>query len=162
MEKLIYIWLSDKYQALIDVDDFDLVSQYNWGVSERVYKDTRKCYAATMQNGSIILMHRLIMAHPSKPEVDHINGNSLDNRRCNLRPATRSENARNVGLRRDNRTGYKGVTPLNGGYAARIEVNKAAFMIGVYTTAIEAAKAYDSVARKVHKEFCRLNFPDDP
>jgi hypothetical protein len=162
MEKLVYIWLNDDYQAIIDAEDYDLIAPYYWYPSIRRYKDTYKCYAVALHKKKLVSIHRLLMAHPSKPEVDHINGDSLDNRRCNLRPATREENARNVGVRRDNLTGYKGVTPLNGGYAARIEVNKAPFMIGVYTTAIEAAKAYDSVARKVHKEFCRLNFPDDP
>jgi len=161
MENAVYIKLSDEYQAIIDTADFDLVSIYNWYPSIRKYKNTRKCYAIAVSKKKMISMSRLIMKAPRNLEVDHINGDSLDNRRCNLRLATRFENARNVKLRSDNRTGYKGVTPFNGGYAARIEVNKIAFTIGVFATAIEAAKAYDDVAKKLHKEFCRLNFPDD-
>ena len=162
MEKLVYIWLNDDYQAIIDANDFDLVSRYNWGASERIYKQKNKCYAVTVHNTNILSLHRLLMNPPPDMEVDHINGESLDNRRCNLRLATSSQNSMNIGIRSNNKTGYKGVSAGNGGYRACIQFQGIAISIGYYATAIEAAKAYDDSARKLHKEFAWLNFPDDP
>lgn len=112
-------------------------------------------------------LHRLIMGLPTK-EVDHINGNRLDNRRCNLRLASRSENASNRGpQRKKNQHPYKGIKfhnrpALTKKWQAAIKVNGVTFSGKYYATPIEAARAYDELAIKHHGQFARLNFPDAP
>ena len=94
------------------------------------------------------------------PFVDHINGNGLDNRRENLRPATPLENAANAKRRRDNRSGYKGVSVTTSGrWIARIQRDRKLTNLGIYPTPEEAAVAYDAAAREVFGEFAWLNFP---
>lgn len=79
--------------ALIDDIDFDLVSAHKWCVSSVNYA----VKAIRLEDGKqhTLLMHRFIMNPPPDMQIDHINGNTLDNRRKNLRICTRSENQRN-------------------------------------------------------------------
>lgn len=94
--------------------------------------------------------------------TDHRNGDGLDNRRANLRPATSQQNSANAGLRRNNTSGYKGVTyqPERGLYAAQICVNRRTIPLGRYADPIDAAHAYDAAAREAFGEFAYVNFPD--
>jgi len=92
---------------------------------------------------------------------DHINRNSHDNQRLNLRPATSSQNSFNKGVRKDNSTGYKGVgwcKPAKK-WRARLRINGAELHLGVFDTEHAAAKAYDEAAKIHHGEFAYLNFP---
>ncbi len=103
-------------------------------------------------------MHNLIINTPDGMEADHINGNTLDNRRSNLRICTRGQNQRN---RRGNLNGtskYKGVSFKNENkkWVAQIGFKKNMF-IGYYKTEIEAALAYNEAAKKYHGKFARLN-----
>lgn len=87
--------------ALVDDEDYGVVKEYNWSYQGR--------YAFTRVNDSSILMHRLINRTPGGYDTDHINHNSLDNRRSNLRTTTRAQNIVNSRRRKDNQSGYKGV-----------------------------------------------------
>jgi len=91
--------------------------------------------------------------------VDHINGNTLDNRKNNLRICSRTENSRNTKLSKNNSTGYKGVTyyKRDGKYVAKITVDRKRIHIGYFTTLIEAATAYDLMARKHFGEYANIN-----
>lgn len=93
--------------------------------------------------------------------VDHHNGNGLDNRRVNLRPATHAENNRNQRLRRDNGSGFKGVTwyKATRRWQAQIRHGGQRRHLGYHGTSEDAARAYDAAAREFHGEFARLNFP---
>ncbi len=100
------------------------------------------------------------MGFPDGVEVDHIDGNPLNNRRSNLRLATRTQNQRNTGPRKDSSTKSKGVffTPRvkNGKrWHAEIRVNRKAIHLGVYHTKEEADSAYEAKAKEIHGEFFR-------
>ena len=87
-------------------------------------------------------------------QLDHINGDRLDNRWCNLREATRRENMRNVGLQKNNTSGYKGVHQReNGKWRAVICVDLVQRNVGQFDTPEEAYKAYCDAADRLHGEF---------
>ena len=93
--------------------------------------------------------------------VDHINHDPLDNHRHNLRLATRSQNAANVGPYANNTSGYKGVDFNQGKWRARITQHGKRHFLGTFDTAEEAARAYDSKALELFGEFASLNFPEE-
>lgn len=104
-------------------------------------------------------MHRLIMEAKNGQEIDHVNRNGLDNRRRNLRFAKSGENQRNVSLRKDNHTGYKGVdlfSPFNK-FRVRINFNGKSIFLGYYDNLEKAALAYNVAAKKYHKDYAFLN-----
>jgi len=103
-------------------------------------------------------MHRLIMGNPQGMEVDHINGNGLDNRRCNLRVVTTSQNQANQHARRG-RSSFKGVFKQRSRWRARIHVQQKGINLGSFLTEEEAARAYDAAALHYFGEHACLNFP---
>jgi len=105
-------------------------------------------------------MHREIMDAPAGMEVDHINGNGLDNRKCNLRLATSSQNKRNQRKqRRKTSSKYKGVYwhKRDKVWVVRIQAEGKEKYIGSYKTEQEAALAYNEAALKYHGEYAKLN-----
>jgi hypothetical protein len=106
-------------------------------------------------------MHRQILGAPPGQQVDHINGDTLDNRRVNLRLATHGQNQHNRGKYRNNKSGYKGVSwdKAAGKWRAQIKFNNKKYNLGRYHDPIEAALAYDAAAIRLHGAFARLNFP---
>jgi hypothetical protein len=104
-----YVPLTKGYVAVIDALDVHLVERWNWGAKQ----DARTVYAKRgFKCGGrqhSLLIHRVILEAPAGVEVDHINGNGLDNRRSNLRLATKSQNMQNMRLSRINTSGFKGV-----------------------------------------------------
>lgn len=153
--------------ALIDEADAALVGQYNWYVSQSNGDNTAYVVAGIHRNGRpfTVGLHRLLI--PEGENVDHINGNGLDNRRENLRVATRSQNRRNSRKHKSNTTGFKGVCFVKYGghgsllprpYTATITVNKRKVHLGYFETAEEAARAYDDAARKHYGDFAQPNF----
>lgn len=114
-------------------------------------------------------MHRTILARkldrPLRPgeEVDHIDGNPLNNRRANLRPATSAQNKRNSRVYANNASGYKGVFWDKWGrrWRAQIRENGHIRHIGYFYSRIDAAHAYDDAARRLYGPYAALNFPRD-
>jgi hypothetical protein len=108
-------------------------------------------------------MHRLILNINSRHvHIDHINGNGLDNRRENIRVCTLAENNRNRRSYKNNRIGFKGVSETVQGkrWNARITNNGNVLSLGSHSSPEEAARAYDTAAKKLHGEFANLNFKD--
>ena len=142
--------------ALVDAKDFSLVSKYTWCAMWNGHN-----WYAVSRTGSTfrnIYMHRLIMGATEGAEVDHRRvGDTLDNRRGNLRVCTRSQNGANS--RSKNSTGFKGVRKRNGRFHAPITSFKTARHLGVFNSLEEAARAYDKAAIAVFGEFARINFP---
>ena len=139
--------------AIVDAADEELVRGFRW----RTACSRGICYARTGKANAQIWMHRLILGLPQGkvPEVDHINGDGLDNRRQNLRIASRIENAANTGPRRHNRSGFKGVYANRNGWVATFGGQ----YLGFFDTAEEAALAYDTAARNARGEFAKPNLP---
>lgn len=153
----IEVLLTKGYAAKIDPIDSDLAS-FKWIA-------TRRGYAARGHKGRLQYMHRIILGraigHKLQPGeyCDHINGNALDNRRCNLRVATTSQNMMNKRKLKPGRSAFKGVTwhKQNRGWAARITCDGKQRTIGVYETPEQAARAYDAAAIEYFGEFARTN-----
>ena len=134
----------------IDKEDLEKIKPYKW------FKGTHYPLAHIYKNGkrTSLYMHKLLMG--GLGEVDHINGNGFDNRRINLRKATRQQNAMNQ-HRVSPTTGFRGVYLKKGGFYAGLEIKGKGIHLGIYKTAKEAAKAYNEGARKYFGEFAYLN-----
>lgn len=127
--------LTQGKSAVVDDSDFDWLSKYNWQLSSGGYART---------GVESHYMHRVILGAPKNREIDHINHDKLDNRRENLRFVTRSENNHNVGMRKDNTSGYKGVNffKSRNSWVARIQIEGKRFFLGSFKTREEAIMAY--------------------
>jgi hypothetical protein len=150
--------LSQGLVALVDDEDYDQASMHQW-YAARVNGSIYAQRSARLPNGGQVTQK--IHTHLTGwPLVDHINGNGLDNRRSNLRPATKAENNRNKRRYRNSTSGFKGVSQRgNGRWRAYIYVNGRRVGLGDHATAEAAARAYDAAAPVHHGEFARLNMP---
>lgn len=101
--------LTQNKLALVDDEDYDLLSSYKWYAVKMASNFGPRYYAATKTGGKRLFMHRLLLK-TEMPHIDHIDGNSLNNQRDDLRPSTVSANIINSKLRIDNKTGYKNIT----------------------------------------------------
>lgn len=149
--------------TLVDDEDYERVSALKWFA--RYWDGRWYVYRCVWRDGRsrTVHLHRFILNPPDDVEVDHRFGDGLDNRRANLRTATRSQNACNRPKHSNNTSGFKGVVRLpSGRWAAQIGVRRQHFHLGVFTSAEEAARAYDQKATELHGEFARLNFPSQP
>jgi hypothetical protein len=142
---------------LIDAEDHERISAIKW-IS---HKNLRNTYARGVitrkPKQKMVYLHRFLMNPPDGYMVDHINGNGLDNRRCNLRIVTRSQNFWNARVSIGTKSGFKGVEPDGDKFRARLQCNKKRFDFGLHDTAIEAALAYNRGALEHFGEFARLN-----
>ncbi len=146
--------------AQVDEDDYARIRQHKWRYMTNGYAAKED---ATVDKKESILMHHEILWCPEGFEVDHINGDKLDNTKANLRVCTRGENQRNVPKLKNNKSGYKGVTfdRWTGRWVAKIGHKGKHINLGRYKTPELAAKAYDRAAIEYHGEFASLNFPQE-
>lgn len=155
-----YVRLTKGMEAVIDAADAPLVSQFNW--CARV-KPNATSYAVARIRGSDgassdVFMHRLIAEAPDWLDTDHRDGDGLNNRRANLRNATKSQNMHNARLRADNTSGFKGVcwNKRSGKWEARIRLHGKQNHLGMHATPEAAYEAYCQAANRLHGEFARL------
>lgn len=152
------------YIALVDDEDFDWASGVRW---RAMLAGSGRRYAISSERiaGKQALMHREIAARMlgrdkiSNQEIDHIDGDPLNNQRSNLRLCSHRQNMRNRRKSRANTSGYMGVSRSFGKWAADIWVGKA-IHLGRFTQIEEAARVRDEAAKKYHGEFAVLNFPE--
>lgn len=148
--------------ALVDDEDFDRVNQLKW-CAQCIH--TRKGWRAISNaprvqgRGRTLYMHRFLV--PGQIQIDHKDGNGLNNQKSNLRPATPSQNAANQRKLSKSSSVFKGVKWHRTGHCwqAQIGVNGAYVYLGVYASEADAAHVYDYAARIYFGEFARLNFP---
>lgn len=145
--------LTQGYVALVDVADYELVAQYSWCVDIRPNGLRYANTSLPAPRRRTLRMHQLIL--PGKGERDHKNGNGLDNRRENLRMATRTQNIHNT--RKKTGSVYKGVTFQPRLISRPWQVRVGYKHIGYFATAEEAALAFNRVAKAERGEFARLN-----
>jgi len=159
------IYLGENEHTIVEPADYYWVGKFKWillGTGYNLYavrevrigpKKTKRMY-----------LHRAIMKPPKRRLVDHRNTDSLDNRRANLRLATHAQNIYN---RR--KTSKKTWSRFIGvsfdrnspAWVSCIDYKRKRIHLGRFDSEIDAARAHDKAARKYHKEFARLNFPEE-
>jgi hypothetical protein len=151
--------------ATVDEEDAPFLAQYRWCTtmcgSGHVYAATTFWNPAT-KKARMVYMHRLLLDAAQGVQVDHENNNGLDNRRSNIRVATRSQNMGNQSPGSRNTSGYKGASFNRhyGKWLAQINCDKKHYFLGWHRDAESAARAYDAKARELFGPFARTNFPD--
>lgn len=122
--------------ALIDDDDYELISRYRWQLTSQGYARRE------ISRGKYESMHRLINKTPKNMVTDHINRNKLDNRKLNLRTSTYTQNAINTDLKINNTSGYKGVDFYKriGKWRVRISLNKKTVSFGYFSNLKDAIR----------------------
>lgn len=148
---MIKILLTQNRVALIDKIDYPRVSQYKWCVSN--HRNTS--YAQAWINGKAIKMHSFIFGKRKGKEIDHKNGNGLDNRRSNLRFGTHSQNLMNFKSKRLYRWVYWSEEKKK--WRVYICKNYVQRFVGYFSSEKEAALAYNVMANKLFGEFSRPN-----
>lgn len=149
--------LNNGMYSMVDIEDVNLLTNHSWSLSNDGY-----VVSGIVRDGKqiTIRMHRLILKDvPEDKDVDHVDMDKLNNRKYNLRVASKAENQRNVGIRKDNTSGFKGVSyeKSTGKYKAYIRLNGKMKNLGRFSCPIQASEAYDKAAKELFGDFARLN-----
>ena len=150
---LAYVPLTHGYEAVIDAADAHLVDKYNWYAAtgrKTVYGARADCSGPKQR---MVRLHRQIMGEPDGLQVDHRDGDGLNNRRSNLRVATNSQNTCNQAIRRSNSSGYKGVHKHKDKWRADISRDGRRRFLGLHDTPEAAHAAYCKASAELHGEF---------
>jgi len=149
---------TQKKYFTIDERDFKKISQFRWYA---VFDGYNWYVATTIRVGNkrrLLKIHTLIMNTPRGMEVDHKDNNGLNNSRSNLRVCTHQKNCLNRRNRKDNSSGFKGVSwsIRNKKWVARIQVNGKRFNLGYFNSKEKANEIYIKNSKKYHKEYSKV------
>ena len=146
--------------AVVDIGDAAEAGRHNWSLKR--CKQTSYAYTNVRSEGGkfrTLTLHQVVLGHPW---VDHIDGDGLNCRRSNLRPATPSQNGKNQRKRRGSYTSrfkgvYRRVYPRAPGWRAQLKTDGGVVYLGAFPTEELAALAYNQAAAQHHGEFAKLN-----
>lgn len=148
--------LGNNLFAIVDAADYRKLSKYRWYAS----RHGPNIYASCRKNGRSVHMHRMIMRPRKGYVVDHIDGNGLNNRRCNLRVCTPQQNQANRGPRGGS-SRFVGVHRHGDKWESGIRWRGKYYYLRLFDDEVEAAKARDRKAYELHAVHAYLNFPED-
>lgn len=154
-----FIELSKGQKAIVDDEDFDWLSRWNW----YAHNPMGKFYALRTIGGykdrKALFMHRLIIGAKKGQDVDHKNGNGLDNRKENLRIATRAQNQANKSGNKNSTSKYRGISWNSRvkKWVAQIVCRGKHYHLGYFKKELEAVDVWNKKAKKIYGEFARLN-----
>jgi len=163
------IKLTQGKETLVDDDDYEMLNEHKWHAAKAGNKYYAVRSLSTQSDGTRkrLKMHRAIIKPTDELEIDHRNGNTLDNRKENLRECTHQQNQANRRLGKDNTSGYKGVSYKKRNkdminehskpWEVRIRYNGKRLYLGAYKTKEEAALAYNKKAIELYGEYAYLN-----
>lgn len=148
--------------AMVDDSDFEYLNQWKWHFNSRyvVRAQHNNCHSKCKGKGcKKIFIHREIMKPQENMQIDHINGNTLDNQKQNLRIVTFHQNRMNRKLQSNNTSGFKGVSLIKktGKWRAQIKVIPKTIYLGNFDSKELAAKAYDKASKIYHGKYGRIN-----
>lgn len=146
-----YVYDNLGNKCIIDTEDLEKVKPYYWSKSDEYWISQRR----ELQNSRL---HRFILDFPNSEDVDHIDGDTDNNRKCNLRPCSHRNNSLNHRVASNNTTGVTGVVYVKrtGKYMARIKVKGKDIFLGYYQTLEEASKVRKEAEIKYFKEYRRI------
>lgn len=150
------VTLKNGRQFLVDEQDWESVKHLKWNV-HIMQKGYQYVYTFQKVNNKrkMLYLHRIIADSGTFLFIDHVNGNTLDNRRSNLRVSTNKQNQWNQ-KRVRGIVPYKGVTFENGAYRSRIRINGEKKSLGRFKTAIEASNAYNQASLELHGSYSHI------
>lgn len=162
METYFQIELTRGQVARVSEEDFDELSKHKWyadGSKGVFYAKRARKNSDPLNLPSVIAMHRVVLPPTKGMQIDHINRDTLDNRRSSLRLATRQQNIMNSKRRSTNKSGFKGVSynPVTNAWSAQIGVNYKTIYLGSYKTKEEAHAVYAAAAIQYAGEFARAS-----
>jgi len=157
------IYLGEGKWAIVDEKDYEQYGNFEWfGKNSRGHTYAVR-FVSSGKGTRTISLHREIMEAPAGLLVDHKNGNSQDDRRANLRLATRFQNGCNSRIDKTNASSrFRGVRYRKKArrWVANIRQKGRKKWLGSFDSEIAAARAYDAAAKEYHGEFAKLNFPE--
>lgn len=152
--------------ALVDDADFAELSRYNWFAAEQpkgsgcYYAVRTRAVVNGKQGAGISMARTLLGLEPGDGKIaEHANRVTLDNRRSNIRIATRAQNRQNAKIQENNTSGFKGVSWSSTArkWVSQINATGEHYILGYFNNAVEAAKIYDRAAKMLHGEFALTN-----
>lgn len=145
--------------AIVDAKHYERLNERLWQASRRYGTDVFYAKRTTIVDGIVteIMMHREVLNYDGPLQIDHISGQTLDNRASNLRLASSTENAGNAKLSKRNTSGLKGVTwhSVAKKWMGQISANGVYRYLGLFSTAAKAHEAYMKAAEELFGEFAR-------
>jgi hypothetical protein len=159
MKTILVKYKDSTLDVKVDNNDYERLMKYKWG-----WHGNKKIYISRKNHQGTIIMHREIVGlkKGDKLTVDHINGDTLDNRKVNLRICSYSENNANTPKQKNGKLSkYKGVTKQKNRYRAEIRKNNVHYYLGSFIEEHDAAISYNNKATELFGKFARINLIEE-
>lgn len=154
-----FIKLTQGKITIVDKEDYDVVMGCLKHVRWSIWHNAGNYARLALGSDKVLFIHRLVVNCPEGLRVDHINGDTLDNRKCNLRICDANQNIRNRKKPKHNTSGFKGVVKIKNynKWSSQISYKGEHKYLGYYNSKEQAAMVYDIWALFYHGEFARTN-----